>query len=575
VSQTSRSGGRILADQLRLHGARMIFGVPGESYLAVLDALYDHERDMPYIVCRQEGGAAMMAEAYGKLTGEPGICMVTRGPGATNASAGLHVARQDSTPMILIVGQVGRSMRDREAFQEIDYRRMFGEVSKWVAEIEEAARIPEYVARAFATATSGRPGPVVLAVPEDVLRERASVADAVPYSRVEASPGPAQMTEFRKRLAACERPLMIVGGGGWDKDVALKVKAFAESTGLPVASSLRRQSYLDNTSPCYVGDLGISLNPALKRRIADSDLIIAFGPRLGEMPSQGYTLFDIPKPKQPFIHIHAGAEELGRVYQADLAINAGPHAFADALEDMKPLAGSAWTAWREAARADYEAWVAPEKTPGALQLAEVVAYLRETLPGDAVIANGAGNFAAWVHRFYTYRECGTGLAPTSGSMGYGVPAGVAAKLVHTGRTVVTFAGDGDFLMTGQEFATAVQYGAAVIVIVVNNGMYGTIRMHQERHYPGRVSGTSLRNPDFAAYARAFGGHGAVVERTEDFPAAFETARASGLPSILELRIDPDAISPGRTLSEIRTAAQQKALPQREVDADREGKDARG
>jgi acetolactate synthase-1/2/3 large subunit len=553
----------------------MIFGVPGESYLAVLDALYDHERDMPYIVCRQEGGAAMMAEAYGKLTGEPGICMVTRGPGATNASAGLHVARQDSTPMILIVGQVGRSMRDREAFQEIDYRRMFGEVSKWVAEIEEAARIPEYVARAFATATSGRPGPVVLAVPEDVLRERASVADAVPYSRVEASPGPAQMTEFRERLAACERPLMIVGGGGWDKDVALKVKAFAESTGLPVASSLRRQSYLDNTSPCYVGDLGISLNPALKRRIADSDLIIAFGPRLGEMPSQGYTLFDIPKPKQPFIHIHAGAEELGRVYQADLSINAGPHAFADALEDMKPLDGSAWTAWREAARADYEAWVVPGKTSGALQLAEVVAYLRETLPGDAVIANGAGNFAAWVHRFYTYRECGTGVAPTSGSMGYGVPAGVAAKLVHPGRTVVTFAGDGDFLMTGQEFATAVQYGAAVIVIVVNNGMYGTIRMHQERHYPGRVSGTSLKNPDFAAFARAFGGHGAVVERTEDFAAAFETARASGLPSILELRIDPDAISPGRTLSEIRTAAQQKALPQREVDADREGKDARG
>ncbi|MBJ7533383.1 thiamine pyrophosphate-binding protein [Rhodomicrobium vannielii ATCC 17100] len=554
MSETSRSGGQILADQLRLHGARMIFGVPGESYLAVLDALYDHERDMPYIVCRQEGGAAMMAEAYGKLTGEPGICMVTRGPGATNASAGLHVARQDSTPMILIVGQVGRSMRDREAFQEIDFRRMFGEVSKWVAEIEEAARIPEYVARAFTTATSGRPGPVVLAVPEDVLRERATVADAVPYSRVEAAPARAQMAEFRKRLAAAERPLMIVGGGGWDKDVALKVKAFAEHSGLPVAASFRRQSYFDNTSPCYVGDLGISLNPALKRRIDESDLIIAVGPRLGEMPSQGYSLFDIPKPKQPFIHIHAGAEELGRVYQADLAINAGPHAFADALEDMKPLDGSAWAAWRESARADYEAWIEPEKTPGALQLAEVVAYLRETLPGNAIIANGAGNFAAWVHRFYTYRECGTGLAPISGSMGYGVPAGVAAKLVHPGRTVVTFAGDGDFLMSGQEFATAVQHGAPVIFIVVNNGMYGTIRMHQERHYPGRVSGTSLRNPDFAAYARAFGGHGAVVERTEDFPAAFEEARASGLPSILELRIDPEAINPKQSLSEIRAAA---------------------
>ncbi|MBT3070184.1 thiamine pyrophosphate-binding protein [Rhodomicrobium sp. Az07] len=561
MSETSRSGGQILADQLRLHGARMIFGVPGESYLAVLDALYDHERDMPFIVCRQEGGAAMMAEAYGKLTGEPGICMVTRGPGATNASAGLHVARQDSTPMILVVGQVGRSMRDREAFQEIDFRRMFGEVSKWVAEIGEAARIPEYVARAFATATSGRQGPVVLAVPEDVLRERATVADAVPYSRVEAAPARAQMAEFRKRLAAAERPLMIVGGGGWDKDVALKMKAFAEHAGLPVAASFRRQSYLDNTSPCYVGDLGISLNPALKRRIADSDLIIAFGPRLGEMPSQGYSLFDIPKPKQPFIHIHAGAEELGRVYQADLAINAGPHAFADALEYMQPLNGSGWAAWRESARADYEAWIAPEKTPGALQLAEVVAYLRETLPGNAIIANGAGNFAAWVHRFYTYRECGTGLAPISGSMGYGVPAGVAAKLVHPGRTVVTFAGDGDFLMTGQEFATAMQYGAAVIFLVVNNGMYGTIRMHQERHYPGRVSGTSLKNPDFAAYARAFGGHGALVERTEDFPAAFEAARASGLPAILELRIDPDAINPKQSLTEIRAAALgEKSVP---------------
>jgi len=532
----------------------MIFGVPGESYLAVLDALHDNARDLPFIVCRQEGGAAMMAEAYGKLTGEPGICMVTRGPGATNASAGLHVARQDSTPMILFVGQVGRSMRDREAFQEIDFRRMFGEVSKWVAEIDEAARIPEYVARAFSTATSGRPGPVVLALPEDMLRELADVPDAAPYARVEAAPSPSQMTEFRARLRAAKRPLMIVGGGGWDKDVSAKVKGFAESAGLPVVASFRRQSYFDNTSPCYVGDLGIAPNPALKRRIDESDLIVAFGPRLGEMPSQGYTLFDIPKPKQPFIHIHSGAEELGRVYQADLAINAGPHAFADALEDLAPLHNTGWDDWRESARASYEAWVVPEKTPGALQLAEVVAYLREALPGDAIIANGAGNFAAWVHRFYTYRECGTGLSPTSGSMGYGVPAGIAAKLVHPGRTVVTFAGDGDFLMTGQEFATAMAYFAGVIFLVVNNGMYGTIRMHQERNYPGRVSGTALHNPDFAAYARAFGGYGAIVERTEDFPAAFEEARASGLPAILELRIDPDAITPKQSLSEIRAVA---------------------
>jgi acetolactate synthase I/II/III large subunit len=549
-----RTGGKILADQLRLHGARMIFGVPGESYLAVLDALFDYREAMPFIVCRQEGGAAMMAEAYGKLTGEPGICMVTRAPGATNASSGVHVARQDSTPMILLIGQVGRGMTDREAFQEIDFRRMFGQMAKWVAQIDDAARIPEYVSRAFHTAVSGRPGPVVLALPEDMLREAAAVPDPEPYKRIEAHPSPAALDEFRERLGRAKRPLAILGGGGWDADAAAKVQAFAEACGLPVAASFRRQDYFDNDSACYAGDVGIGINQALARRVADADLLLVLGARLGEMPTGGYTLLDIPRPKQTLIHVHASADELGRVYQADLPINAGPRAFARALADVEPVDGEAWREWREEARRDYEAWQAAPRNPGALQMGEIIAHLREALPADAIVANGAGNFAIWVHRFYRYRRFGTELAPTSGSMGYGAPAAIAAKLVHPERTVVAFSGDGDFLMTGQEFATALRYGAAVIFIVVNNGMYGTIRMHQERNYPGRVSGTDLTNPDFAAYARAFGGHGAVVTRTEDFAPAFAAAQASGLPSILELRIDPEAITPRQSLSEIRETA---------------------
>ena len=550
-----RTGGKILADQLRLHGARMIFGVPGESYLAVLDALCDYRDSMPFIVCRQEGGAAMMAEAYGKLTGSPGICMVTRAPGATNASSGIHVARQDSTPMILLIGQVGRGMMDREAFQEIDFRHMFGQMAKCVAQIDDAARIPEYVSRAFHTAVSGRPGPVVLALPEDVLREKAAVPDPAPYQRVEPHPSPEQMAKFRALLAAAERPLAIVGGGGWDSDAAARVRSFAEASGLPVAASFRRQDYFDNESPCYVGDVGIGINPALAQRVKDADLLLVLGGRLGEMPTQGYSLLDIPKPKQRLIHVHASADELGRVYQPDLPVNAGPRAFAAALARTDSVDGSVWRAHRDDARKAYEAWQVAPRTPGALQMGEVIATLRRVLPADAIIANGAGNFAIWVHRFYRYRQFGTELAPTSGSMGYGVPAAIAAKLAHPERTVVAFAGDGCFLMTGQEFATAMQYNAPVIFIVVNNGMYGTIRMHQERAYPARISGTDLTNPDFAAYARAFGGFGAVVTRTEDFAPAFEAAQASGLPSILELRIDPEAITPRQSLSEIRAAAQ--------------------
>jgi acetolactate synthase-1/2/3 large subunit len=551
---TLRTGGQILADQLRLHGVEMIFGVPGESYLAVLDGLYEYRETMPFIVCRQEGGAAMMAEAQGKLTGRPGICMVTRGPGATNASSGVHVAHQDSTPMILFVGQVGRGMLDREAFQEIDFRRMFGQMTKWVAQIDEAARIPEYVSRAFHVAVSGRPGPVVLALPEDMLRDELEVADPEPYKRVEAHPSPAQMAEFRALIAKAKRPLAVLGGGGWNSEAAARVAAFVEASGLPVAASFRRQDYFDNANPCYVGDIGVGVNPNLAQRVKEADLLAVLGARMGEMPTSGYELLDIPRPKQKLIHVHAGAEELGRVYQADLPITAGPRAFAEALSKTEPVDGAAWRSWREEARKAYEAWQVPPSTPGALQMGEVITWLGKALPAEAIIANGAGNYAVWVHRFHRFRQFGTQLAPTSGSMGYGVPAAVAAKLLRPERTVVAVSGDGCFLMTGQEFATAVQYRAPVIFIVVNNGMYGTIRMHQERHYPGRVSGTDLVNPDFAAYARAFGGFGAIVNKTDEFPAAFEAAQASRLPAILELRLDPEAITPRQTLSDIRAAA---------------------
>jgi acetolactate synthase-1/2/3 large subunit len=549
-----RTGGQILADQLRLQGVTRIFGVPGESFLAVLDALHDHSEAMPFVVCRQEGGAAMMADAYGKLTGEPGICMVTRGPGATNASAGVHVAYQNSTPMILFIGQIARGMVEREAFQEIDYRRMFGEMAKWVAQIDDAARIPEHVSHAFHVATSGRPGPVVLALPEDMLRDEVAVPDAGRYRRVEAHPGPEDMQRLRTMLETAERPVAILGGGGWDAQASARVQRFAERSGLAVAASFRRQDYFDNGHPCYIGEIGIGPNPALVRRLRQADLLLLLGGRLGEMPSQGYTLLDIPRPEQTFVHVHAGAEELGRVYQADLPINAGARAFAAALDGLEPVDGTRWAAWREQARAEYETWRRPPTTPGALQMGDVMTWLEAHLPDDAIMTNGAGNYTAWLHRFHLHRRFGTQLAPVSGSMGYGAPAAVAAKIIHPERMVVCFAGDGCFLMHGQEFATAVQYNAPALFLVINNGMYGTIRMHQERNYPGRVSGTDLGNPDFAAYARAFGGYGEVVERTEQFPAAFERASASGLPAILELRIDPEALTPCQTLSQMREKA---------------------
>jgi acetolactate synthase I/II/III large subunit len=552
-TNTGRIGGHILVDCLRAHGVDLAFAVPGESYLAVLDGLVDAP-EIRTVVCRQEGGAAMMAEAYGKLTGKPGICMVTRGPGATNASAGVHIAFQDSTPMILLVGQVGREMVDREAFQEIDYRRMFGQMAKWVAQIDDPARIPEYISRAFHTAVSGRPGPVVLALPEDMLVERAPVSDFDPYKRSEPHPGPADLARFREMLAAAKRPLVVVGGGGWDAGTSASLARFAEANKLPVGASFRCQDYLDNRHPNYVGHVGIGIDPKLGARVRDSDLLIVVGARLGEMTTSGYSLLEIPRPRQGLVHVHAGSDELGRVYQTDLPIHASQRGFLAAVAEMQPVDSSAWASETPVARADYEALLKPLPTPGSVQMAEVVGWLDQQLPDDAIITNGAGNYATWVHRYYRYKGFRTCLAPTCGSMGYGVPAGVAAKLVHPDRTVVSVSGDGCYMMHGQELATAVQYGVNTIFLVVNNGMFGTIRMHQEREYPNRISATDLRNPDFAALALAYGAHGEVVTRTEDFAGAFERAKASGRPALIEIRVDPEALTPARSLTQIREAA---------------------
>ena len=566
---TARSGGQILVDALRTHGADLVFGVPGESYLAVLDAL--HDSPIRFIINRQEGGAAFMADAYGKLTGRPGICFVTRGPGATNASIGVHTAFQDSTPMILFIGQVGNDFVEREAFQEIDYRRMFGPMSKWVAQIDRADRVPEYVARAFQVAASGRPGPVVLALPEDMLVESATVADARAYRPVQASPSSAQIAQLRTMLANAQRPLVLLGGGGWDSAACDAMRQFAEANHLPVACAFRFQDLFDNRHAHYIGDVGIGINPKLAERIGNADLILAIGPRLGEMTTGGYTLLNAPLPKQQLIHVHSDAEELGRVYQADLMVNSGMPQIAAALQEMEQVPSAAWQATVAQARAQFDAWQAepPVFKDGTakLNLWQVVQTLQSTLPPDTVLTNGAGNFASWAHRFWLYGDKSssfrTQLAPTSGAMGYGVPAGVAAKIVeqHKGkqRTVLTFAGDGDFLMTGQELATAVQYQAGVLFIVFNNSMYGTIRMHQEREYPARVSGTELRNPDFAALARAYGAHGAAVETTGAFADELQTAlahiRATGLPALIELRYDGNLITPNATLESIRRSAQ--------------------
>jgi acetolactate synthase-1/2/3 large subunit len=552
-----RTGGQILVDQLRLHGADRIFAVPGESYLAALDALHDRP-ELELVVCRMEAGAANMAEADGKLTGRPGICFVTRGPGATHAAVGVHTAFQDSTPMLLLVGQVARPHRGREAFQEVDFEAMFTPLAKWACEIDEVARIPELMARAFAVATSGRPGPVVLALPEDLLAEQADVADvAGPTWPHLPDVGDGELELVRGLLAASERPLAIVGGGVWSEQAGRDLAAWCEANEVPVCTSFRRQSYVDNRSPAYCGYAGIAIDPSLARRIRECDFLLCLGARLGEATTSGYELIPAPETGKRFVHVYPEPSELGRVYQPEVAIVASPPAFAAALRGLAPVDPSPWRAWAREARDEYLAQLEHAPVPGTVDLGAVMDVLRDRLPGDAILTNGAGNFSVWAHRFYVFTQHGTQLGPTSGAMGYGVPAGIAAKLRRPERIVVAFSGDGDFLMTGQELATAVQHEAPLVVLVVNNGMYGTIRMHQERAYPGRVVGTGLRNPDFADYARAFGAHGAVVERTEDFPEAFERALASGLPAVLELRVDPEAITPRASLSAIREAARSR------------------
>jgi acetolactate synthase-1/2/3 large subunit len=550
----TRTAAEALVDQLVIHGVQHVFCVPGESYIAALDAF--HDRDVAITVCRQESGAAIMAEAQGKATGRPGICFVTRGPGATNASAGLHIAQQDSTPMILFVGQIGREMREREAFQELDYRAVFGTIAKWATEIDDPERIPELISRAFYTATSGRPGPVVIALPEDMLVERIAVPDAPAFEPVETWPGATDMSRLQKLIWAAQRPIVLLGGSRWSETACAAVARFAERFALPVATTFRRAHLFDPGHPCYAGDLGIGPNPKLLARVKNADLILLVGGRLGEMPSQAYTLIDIPGPRQTLVHVYPGVEELGRVYRPHLAINAAPTAFAAALEGLQPPNELRCSSDTPTAHADFLAWTdKPTSVPGTVNLGEIIVGLRDKIPPDTVICNGAGNFSVWVHRYSRYRRYGTQLAPISGSMGYGVPAAIGMKRLSPERTVIAFAGDGDFLMTGQEFATAVQYDLPVIVVVADNGMYGTIRMHQERHYPGRVIGTGLKNPDFAAYAKAFGGFGATVEKTADFWGAFEAAQKSGKPAIIHLKVDPEALLPTMSLTATREKAQ--------------------
>jgi acetolactate synthase-1/2/3 large subunit len=546
----ARTGGEALVEALKVHGTDHVFCVPGESYLAALDALYGARDTIRLITCRQEGGAANMAEAYGKLTGKPGICFVTRGPGATNASIGVHTAFQDSTPMILFIGQADQSMLDREAFQEVDFRAMFAPLAKWAAEIRDPDRIPEYVARAFHTAVSGRPGPVVLSLPEDVLFGECTAPATKPYVKSEPSPSRVDMEKFVGLLTRAKSPLLMLGGPGWNAQAIEDAKTFARNFDLPVCTSFRAKDRFDNTHRNYCGDVGIGADPKLVKRLKDSDLLIVVGARLGEMTTDGYTR--IPA-NQTLVHVHPGADELNRVYQADLAVLSGVAPFLKEAAALNAPRDIPWRQATQAARADFEAWAKPVEAPGAVNPSDIFAWLNKHLPADAILANGAGNYAGWLHRFYLYRGFPTLLGPTSGAMGYGVPASVAAKLIHPERTVVSCAGDGCFLMNGQELATAVQYDAAIIVLVFDNGIYGTIRMHQEREYPGHVIGTELKNPDFVALARSYGALGFHVKRTDDFAQAFYEAQHSKKPALIHISVDPEAISPTTTLSKLRAS----------------------
>jgi acetolactate synthase-1/2/3 large subunit len=543
--------GQGIVSFLEAQGVERIFCVPGESYLPLLDALYDSAIDT--VVCRHESGAAIMAEASGKLSGRPGIAAVTRGPGATNASAGVHIAEHDATPMILLVGQIDRKMRGRGAFQELDTGRFFSGIAKWSAEIDDPARVPEMLSRAFHLAMSGRPGPVVLGLPEDLLAEPMAQCR---YRRVEvAEPAPSAecVDALIDRLSLARAPLMVLGGSRWDQAAVAAAQAFARSWDLPVACSFRRQMLFDHLHPNYAGDIGFGINPRLAQRVRESDLLLLVGGRLAEVPSQGYSLLEIPDATERLVHVHPEAAELGRVYHPGLAINATPGTFLRSVSQKGPAGDLSRGPLVRQAHADYLQWSQLTlPAPGGLRLEEVFAWLEAQLPANAILTNGAGNYSAWLHRYHRFREFGTQVAPVSGTMGYGLPAAIAARLASPGRPVVCFAGDGCFQMTGQEFATAVQYGLQLIVLVIDNGMYGTIRMHQERRYPGRVIASELRNPDFAALARAYGGYGERVERPGDFSAAFRRAEASGLPALIHLLVDPEAITPSATLSQLRT-----------------------
>ncbi len=548
-----RHGGKILADQLAIQGVRAVFTVPGESFLAALDGLHD-AGGIETIICRQEGGASMMADAWAKATGETGICFVTRGPGAANAMSGLHIAHQDSSPVIMFLGLPASDTEDREAFQEIDTKGLFSTFVKWVAVIRDTNRIPEYVSRAFHVARSGRPGPVVLGLPEDMLAAAADVADVKAAQFAEPEPADSAVTALQEALAGAKQPLMIVGGPLWSGEVRDRVQAFASRFDMPVAASFRCQDYVDNRFDQYVGHAGVGMDATLAKTISEADLLLVVGARLGEMTTNGYTLIDIPTPRQKLIHVHPDANELGSVYRADIPVVASAETFSRALEQLQSPARVAWSNWRETARAAYLASTEPVALPGAVQCNAVIRHISEALPSNAIICNGAGNYAAFLHKHFTYKDYRTQLAPTSGSMGYGLPAGVAAKLAHRDRPVIVLAGDGCFMMTCQEIATAMQYDLPVIVIVANNSMYGTIRMHQEREYPGRVVGTRLTNPDFAAFARSFGAHGETVEKTEDFAGALERSLASGTSAIIELKLDPEALTPRQSLSTVREQA---------------------
>ncbi len=546
-----RNGGQLLVQSLVALGGRKGFGVPGESYLAVLDALHDTQGRLDFILCRNEGGAAFMAAAYGKLTGQPGICFVTRGPGVTNASIGIHTAIQDSAPMLVFVGQVGTDMKGREAFQEIDYRAMFGTVAKWAIEIDDVNRIPEILSRAWATATTGRPGPVVVALPEDMLTSHTDAAPLIAPARItEPAPEPVALAEALALLSVAKRPAILLGGCNWTDAGKAALQTFAEASDIPVVAALRYQDMFDNHSPCYAGDLGLGLAAGVRKTMAEADVILALNTRFGEISTEGYTLFQVPHPKQKIIHVHASAAEIGKIYIPTLGIPAGPNAFVAALT---PVHGP-WADWRVRARADYEATFALPAQPSPVDMVQVTAHLRTVLPEDAILTNGAGNFTIWPNKFYKFGPKARLLAPQSGAMGYGLPAAIAAKVACPDRTVVCFAGDGDFQMNCQELGTAMQAGAQPIVLILNNGSYGTIRAHQERNYPARVSGTDLLNPDFVMLARAYGYHAERVEQTADFAAAFDRALASKTGAVLDLNISVEALTPRQTMTQMREAA---------------------